>query len=190
MTDALDTSGPNPWRTQSSTVIYDNGYLRLLEDAVIQPDGEPGRYAYLRVQWHVVGIVPISDDGCVHLVRQWRYPWQCNSWEIPAGHSEGEEEPLAAAQRELAEESGLQAAHWEPLGTGYGSATLDALYHLFLARGLTPISDSTHKRDGGEADMLTTAVPLETAIEAAMDGRIVHSFTVVGLLRAARRLGV
>jgi 8-oxo-dGTP pyrophosphatase MutT (NUDIX family) len=189
MSDPLDTSGANPWQTRSSKVVYDNGHFRLIEDAVIQPDGEPGSYAYIQIPWRVVGIVPLGDDGRVYLVRQWRYPWQRNSWEIPAGHSEADEEPLAAAQRELAEETGLQASSWEHLGSGYGSAAIDAHYHLYLARGLATLSSGA-QRDGAEDDMISQAVPLREAVEAAMDGRIVHAFTVVGLLRTARRLGV
>src|SRR3954447_17495424 len=122
MTDPLDLSGANPWQTRSSTVSFDNGYLRLVDDDVVQPDGRSGRYAYVQVPWHVVDIVALSQDDCVHLVRQWRYVWQRNSWEIPAGTSEGDEEPLAAAQRELVEETGLHASSWEPLGDGYSSA--------------------------------------------------------------------
>lgn len=182
-------SGDNPWQTQSSTIVFDNGHLRLLQDAVIQPDGAPGSYTYVHIPWPVVGIVPIADDGRVHLVRQWRYPWQRNSWEIPAGHGEADEEPLTAAKRELAEEAGLHASSWEPLGTGYGSAAINAFYHLYLARGLTPAANGA-QRDGAEEDLIARAIPLETAVAAAMDGRIVHAFTVVGLLRAARRLGV
>lgn len=189
MSDLLDLSGDNPWQTCSSRVVFDNGHLRLFEDDVIQPDGLPGSYAYLRLGVPVVGIVPVTDDGNVYLVRQWRYPWQQNSWEIPAGHAEGDEEPLAGAQRELAEEAGLQASSWEPLGTGFGSAAIDARYHLYLARGLSPAGNGA-QRDGAEEDLIARAVPLESAVAAAMDGRIVHAFTVVGLLRAARRLGV
>jgi 8-oxo-dGTP pyrophosphatase MutT (NUDIX family) len=188
MTDLLDSSGPNPWRTQSSRVVFDNGRMRLLEDAVRQPDGASGSYAYLEIPWPVVGIVPITQDNRVYLVRQWRYPWRRNSWEIPAGHGEGDEAPLEAAQRELAEEVGVSAAMWEPLGTGFGSAAIDAHYHLFLARGLAP--DPNAEREGSEHDMIAQAVPLHEAVAAAMDGRIVHAFTVVGLLRAARKLGV
>jgi 8-oxo-dGTP pyrophosphatase MutT (NUDIX family) len=189
MTDPLDLSGPNPWQTRSSTVVFDNVRMRLLEDEVIGPGGHHGRYAYLQVPWPVVGIVPLTDDGCVYLVRQWRYPWKCNSWEIPAGVGESDEEPLAAAQRELAEEIGLRAESWEAMGTGFSSASVDALYHLFLARGLS-LDSTGAQRDDGEMDMIARAVPLQTAIEAAMDGRILHSFSVVGLLRAARRLGL
>jgi 8-oxo-dGTP pyrophosphatase MutT (NUDIX family) len=189
MSDPLDTAGANPWRTRSSTVLYDNGFLRLREDAVIQPDGMPGSFAYVEAAAAVVGIVPISEDGQVHLVRQWRYPWQCNSWEIPAGHAEADEEPLAAAQRELVEETGLHATSWEPLGRVYASASINAHYHLYLARDLT-FTAAAVQRDGAEHDLISTSVPLDAAVTAAMDGRIVHAFTVVGLLRAARRLGV
>jgi len=189
MTDLLDVSGDNPWQTRASEVLFDNGHMRLRQDSVIQPDGVPGRYAYVEVPGHVVGIVPIAHDGQVYLVRQWRYPWRRNSWEIPAGHGEPNETPLQGAQRELAEEVGLTAAEWEPLGTGFGSAAVDAYYHLYLARGLSP-AESCAQRDGAEGDMIARPIPLATAIEAAMDGRIVHSFTVVGLLKAARRLGV
>jgi 8-oxo-dGTP pyrophosphatase MutT (NUDIX family) len=187
--DTLDLSGPNPWQTQSSRVVFDNGRLRLREDAVIQPDGAPGSYTFVELPWPVAAIVPISDAGEVYLVRQWRYPWQRNSWEIPAGHGEAGETPLAAAQRELAEEVGLRASQWEPLGTGYSSASFTTRYHLFLARGLEPITRAV-ARDGAESDLITCRVPLEAAVEAAMDGRIVHSVSIVALLRTARRLGL
>lgn len=189
MTDWLEQDGPNPWQTQSSSVVYDDGRLRLRRDSVIQPDGQPGSYTYLEVPWPIVAVVPVSDDGQVHLVRQWRYPWRRNSWEVPAGHAEPGEEPLPAAQRELAEEVGLEAERWEPLGSGFSSASMSAHYHLFLARRLRPVAGGPH-REGAEQDMLTRALPLAEAVAAAGDGRIVHAFSIVGLLRAARRLGM
>jgi 8-oxo-dGTP pyrophosphatase MutT (NUDIX family) len=189
MTDPFDLDGTNPWQTAASRVVYDNGRLRLREDAVIQPDGAPGSYTYLELPWPVVAIVPVSATGEVHLVRQWRYPWQRNSWEIPAGHGEPDEDLLAGAQRELAEEVGLQATAWEALGTGFASASFTARYHVFLAQGLAPAAGGYHK-DGAEHDLITRAVPLADAVAAAMDGRIEHGISVVGLLRAARRLGL
>jgi len=189
MSELLDLAGANPWRTQSSRIVFDNGRLRLCEDQVLQPDGEQGSYTYLELPWPVVAIVPVTEDGYVHLVRQWRYPWRRNSWEIPAGHCEVAEDPLRGAQRELAEEVGVQAASWESLGTGFSSATVSARYHLYLARRLSPVT-LAHQRDGAEHDMIARRIPLTEAVEAAMDGRIEGSLSVVGLLRAARRLGV
>jgi len=189
VTDLLDVDGPNPWRTQSSRVVFENEQLRLCQDDVIQPDGVPGDYVYLSLPWPIVAVVPLDDEGHVYLVRQWRYPWQQNSWEIPAGHSEPNESPLEGARRELAEETGLQAAQWEALGSGYSSAAFSTRYHLYLARGLTPVV-AAHHRDGAEDDLIARRIPLSTALDAAIDGRIVHGMTVIGLLRTARRLGV
>jgi 8-oxo-dGTP pyrophosphatase MutT (NUDIX family) len=189
MSDVLDLAGANPWQTQSSRVVYDNGRMRLCEDLVIQPDGEPGSYTYLELSWPVVAIVPIAEDGDIYLVRQWRYPWGCNSWEIPAGQCEPDEDPLDGARRELGEEVGLQAAYWEPLGSGFTSASFNVRYHLYLARALSPVTRE-HQRDGAEHDLIARHVPLAEALAAAMDGRIQHSMSVVGLLRAARRLGL
>jgi 8-oxo-dGTP pyrophosphatase MutT (NUDIX family) len=190
MTDLLDVRGVNPWQTRSSRVVFENSRYRLREDDVIQPDGQPGSYVYLELPHPIVAIVPVDDQNRVHLVRQWRYVWGRNSWEIPAGGAEPDEDPLVSAQRELAEEVGLDANEWEPLGSGYASATISADYHLYLARGLQPSLGGHNHRDGAEHDMITQAVPIRQAIEAAMDGRIVHAFTIIGILRAARRLGV
>jgi 8-oxo-dGTP pyrophosphatase MutT (NUDIX family) len=189
MTDLLDVSGANPWHTQSSRVVFDNGRLQLCEDQVLQPDGAPGSYTYLQLPWPVVAIVPVSDDGFVYLVRQWRYPWRRNSWEVPAGHCEPDEEVLHGAQRELAEEVGLAAATWQSLGTGFSSATVNARYHLFLATVLAPVA-CAHARDGTEHDLIARRVPLAEAVEASLDGRIEHGMSALGILRAARRLGV
>ena len=188
--DPLEAGGDNPWQTLTTGVVYDNGRLRLREDRVLQPDGRPGRYTFVEIPWPIVAVVPVSSDGqSVFLVRQWRYAWGRNSWEIPAGTCEPGEDPLRGAQRELAEEIGMQAASWQSLGEGMSSATLAARYHLFLAHDLTPAAGH-HQRDGAEGDLIVRAVPLEAAVAAAVDGRIVHAYSVVGLLRTARRLGV
>ena len=188
MTDALDLTGPNPWTTSSRRVVFDDGRLRLYQDQVLQPDGQQGAYAYLEVSTPVVAVVPVDEDGNVYLVRQWRYPWGHNSWEIPSGGADHGEDALAAAKRELAEEVALLATEWQPLGGGYSSATIRSHWHFYLARDLRPTD--THQRDGSEQDLIAKRVPLAVAIDAAMDGRIAHGMSVVGLLRAARRLGI
>jgi 8-oxo-dGTP pyrophosphatase MutT (NUDIX family) len=188
--DFFNLDGPNPWHTVSEEVVFDDGRFRLRQDRVVQPDGQPGRYAYLELDVPVVAIVPIDEDLQVYLVRQWRYPWRRNSWEIPAGHGELDELPLEGAKRELAEEVGVRAALWETLGSGFASAALSARYHLYLARELSLVESGLHQRDGAEQDLIARRVPLAEAVEAAMDGRIEHGMSVVGLLRAARRLGV
>jgi ADP-ribose pyrophosphatase len=188
MNDLFDVDGPNPWRTEASRVVFENQRLRLIQDQVIQPDGGPGDYVYVQVRGPIVAIVAVDDDRQVYLVRQWRYPWRANSWEIPSGGGTPEETPLECAQRELAEEVGLCASDWQSLGGGRSSATIDGDWHFFLARGLATEPSGQHARDGSEHDLITQRVPLATAVDAALDGRIMHGMSVVGLVRAARRL--
>ncbi|MBV9577351.1 MAG: NUDIX hydrolase [Chloroflexi bacterium] len=193
MTDPLALDGANPWQTTSSRVVFDNGHLLFREDGVTQPDGQPGSYAYLEVRAPVVSAVPVDDAGNVYLVRQWRYPWGRNSWEIPGGTGEAGETPLDAMQRELAEEVGMRGRTWELLSVGFSSASINGRWHMFLVHGLEPLEVADagrHQRDGGEHDMLVQRLPLAEAIAAVMDGRIVHGMSALGLLRAARRLGI
>ena len=184
----FDLDGPNPWRTTQVRLVFEDSRLRLHEDLVVQPDGAPGRYAYLEVIAPVVAVVALDKHDHVYLVRQWRYPWRRNSWELPSGGGEEGESPLMAAQRELAEEVGVVASNWEPLGRFYASATMDSQWHFYLARDLQPTT--AHKKDGAEHDMVAQRVPMPIAVEAAMDGRIQHGMSIAAILRAARRLGL
>jgi len=186
----LELDGPNPWTTRSTRVVYASSRLLLREDSVTQPNGQPGSYVYLEVDAPVVSVVPITDANNVYLVRQWRYPWASNSWEIPSGGAEGDESPRQAAERELAEEVGLYASSWEDLGTGYSSAAIRGRWYLYLARDLRQVPIGAHRRDGSEQDLIARSVPLTDAVVAAVDGRIEHGMSALGLLRAARRLGV
>ena len=188
MTDLFDLEGSNPWQTKSSRVVFDNGWLTLRDDEVIRPDGEPGKFAYLETHEPVVAIVPIDAELNVYLVRQWRYPWRRNSWELPAGQVEPGETPLEGAIRELGEEVGVIAGVWEPLWNGFSSAAMNARWHLYLARELSAVEPGRFQRD--EHDLIACSVPLSEAVDAALDGRIEHGMSVVGLLRTARRLGV
>ncbi len=94
-----------------------------------------------------VGIVAIHDDGRVVLVEQYRPPVGASLIELPAGLAGDvvgaeDEALLLAAQRELAEETGYTAAHWQQLLSGYSSPGLtDESICFFLARGLSKTSD-------------------------------------------------
>ena len=130
-------------------------------------------------------VVPYFDDGDTMLVRQWRHAWDGSSWEVPAGTFDGREEPLACAGRELAEETGLVAERYTPLGVYHGAAFLTGSAHMFLAEGL---SEGARRPEAYEQDMETLRLPFAEALKAALDGSIVHSGSVTALCRAARTL--
>ena len=99
----------SPWRTVGAREMYRNPWLRVTEYQVIRPDGQPGIYGVVDPGDNVT-IVALEDDERVWLVSEFLYPLQTAEWFLPTGAVERGEDILAAAQRELAEETGLRAA--------------------------------------------------------------------------------
>lgn len=125
-------------------------------------------------------MVPHFENGDTMLVRQWRHSWDISSWEVPAGTFTDGEAPLDCARRELAEETGLIAESYTSLGSVHGAAFLAGWAHLFLAERLT---ESTRHPEAYELDMEMIRIPLAQALEAALEGEIVHSGSVTALCR-------
>lgn len=105
----------NPWKKISSKVVYKNNWIKVIEDKVVRPDGKKGIYAYLETNGPSVYVVALSDENEVYLVGLYRYTSREFSWELPAGNSDGQN-LLAAARRELQEETGLKAKTWRKIG--------------------------------------------------------------------------
>lgn len=134
-----------------------------------------------------VGIVALDDDGNVVLVYQYRHPLGRRLWELPAGLLDmGEEAPHLTAARELAEEAGLAAAHWQTLiDIDSAPGFSDESVRIFLATGLTEIGRPDAHDE--EADLVLKRVPLADAVRMVFDGEIVNSLAVAGILAAANR---
>ena len=139
-----------------------------------------------------VAIVALDEQDRVLLVRQFRTAVGGTLLEIPAGTLDVDptsgaiEDPALAAPRELEEETGQRAGHWQKLGsfwTAPGFAT--ELMHLYLATDLHPADDGRLGPDEDEA-LVAVRLPLADAVAAAEDGRISDAKSIVGLLRVAR----
>jgi len=131
-------------------------------------------------------VVPLTEGGEVLLVRQYRYAVGEPLLEIPAGTLEPGEAPLSCAVRELAEEVGAQAAHWDPLAVLYPSpGVLTETMHLFLATGLAAVP----ARAAADEDLAVERLPLGEALARVERGEIRDAKSVAGLLLAARRRG-
>ena len=136
-----------------------------------------------------VAVVAVTDEGKVLMVRQYRHAVGEVLLEIPAGtldpRGDGTEPPDEAARRELAEETGYEAASWRKLGLFYTAPgfTTEAM-HLYLARDLRPIDGYV----GPEADerLQLESLPVDWALRLAEDGEIRDAKTLVGLFWLAR----
>ena len=167
--------------TNKSEEIYDGQVVHLFKDAVQLPNGKE---AIREVVRHIgaVGIVPMTEDGKVIMEKQYRYPLGRIVTEIPAGKLDSKtEDRLAAAKRELEEETGLVADEWISLGAYIPAAAYcDEVIELYLAKGL-------HQgvRNLDEDEFLNiVAVDIQELVDDIMAGKIADGKTMAALLKA------
>ena len=129
----------------SNEEVFSGRLLKVQRDHVTLPNGNDTTREYIRHPG-AVAIVPVLEDGRVVLVKQCRYPLGTLLWEIPAcklDHGEAED-PDECAKRELSEETGYDAAHWQRLvsiATTPGFS--DEIIHLYKAWGLQEYAQHT-----------------------------------------------
>ena len=159
--------------------IYNGRIIRVRRDEVLLPDGGHG---LREVVDHPggVGILALDDDGCVVLVRQYRYAFSRVLTEIPAGKREKGEEPFVTARRELKEEIGAEANQWTDMGALIASPGCygETLY-LFMARGLR--FGETHPDEDEFLELCRT--PFDKMLARVMRGDIEDAKTVCGILK-------
>ncbi|HKR02143.1 MAG TPA: NUDIX hydrolase [Pyrinomonadaceae bacterium] len=169
----------SPWETLASREVYDNAWIRVREDSVIRPDGEPGIYGVVHFKNIAVGVLAVEGDS-VYLVGQFRYTLDRYSWEIPEGGCAEGEDPLAAARRELEEETGLSAANWEKLGEAHlSNSVTDERAVWFLATGLT---QGRHRPEGTER-LEIRRVTFQTALDMALAGEITDALSLLAIMQ-------
>jgi 8-oxo-dGTP pyrophosphatase MutT (NUDIX family) len=170
----------NPWRTLSSREVYENNCIRLREDEVVRPDGNPGIYGVVHFRNVAVGVLALEDDDSIYLVGQYRYTLDRYSWEIPEGGCPETEDTLSAAQRELEEETGLRAQTWKQLGEAHlSNSVTDELAVWFLAVGLTR---GKHSPEGTEK-LEVRRVPFDEALRMVLAGEITDALSMLAIMQ-------
>jgi 8-oxo-dGTP pyrophosphatase MutT (NUDIX family) len=169
----------NPWKILDQTEIYDNAWINLTEYDVINPSGGKGIYGKLHFKNTAIGIVPLDEEMNTYLVGQYRFAINEYSWEIPEGGGLNEE-PVIAAQRELLEETGLKAEHWEKITDMYlSNSVTDEHCIIFIASGL-----SQHNSMPEETEKLVIKkLPFEEVYAMVMQGQIKDALSIVAILR-------
>jgi 8-oxo-dGTP pyrophosphatase MutT (NUDIX family) len=176
---------PNPWRCRSRETRYDNPWIRLEHHDVVTPSGSDGIYGVVRFKNLAVGVIPLDDELNTWIVGQYRYPLDRYSWEIPEGGAPHGEDPLAAAQRELREEVGIEARDWEPLvEMDLSNSVSDERAIIYVARQLSFGAAAPEETEQLEVRKL----PFEQLYRDVLEGRVRDSLTVAGVLRLKLRL--
>lgn len=168
----------------SSRQIFDGVVVKLYVDDVELPNGKKSVREVVRHPGAVC-VVPVTDEGEVIMVRQFRYAFNQVLLEVPAGKLEPNEDPLEAALRELEEESGVVASKVEHIGEIYTTvAIIDEKIHVYLATGLT--YKNAHPDD--EEFLEVEKIPLKTLVDMVMNGEIKDSKTQIAILKADKIL--
>ena len=171
----------------NSKNVFSGKLLNVFTDAVELPNGSNAGREYIK---HVgaVCVVALTDDNKVIVERQYRYPMQEVTLEIPAGKLDGKyEDPLEAAKRELMEETGAVAEKITYLGKFYPTpAYSDEVIHMYLAEGLHFEAQSLD-----EDEFLTVElVPINELADQIMAGNVPDGKTQAAVLAVCRKLGL
>ena len=168
-------------KTLDNSVVYDGKILKLVLKDVLLPNGKTAKREVVAHSGGV-GVIALTKDDEILLVKQFRSPYEKTVMEIPAGKKEPGEDPLECGKRELLEETGFTAEEFIPLGELYPSpGYCGEIIHLFLAIGL---NKSNQNLD--EDEFLTVLkIPFSEALDMVMSGEICDSKTMVAILKTA-----
>jgi 8-oxo-dGTP pyrophosphatase MutT (NUDIX family) len=178
---------PNRWKTTGTKKIYDNPWIEVTEDQIINPSGKPGIYGKVSFKNLAVAIIPLDQHQNTWIVGQHRYTLNEYSWELPMGGVPFSEDPLVGAQRELREETGITAKEWSLLLKMHTSNSVtNELAYTYIAKDLsigTPEFDETE-------DIQIKKIALTELLELVMAGEITDGLSVGSILKIARILGL
>ncbi len=171
------------WKTLKSKLVFDNPWISVREDHVINPGGGENQYGHVQFKNQAIAIVPLDEAGHTWIVGQDRYTLGEYSWEVPMGGSPLGEDPLESAHRELKEETGLSAGRMRELMRVHVSNSItDEVGFVFLAEDLT-----AGEMDLEETENITARrLPFEEALEMAVNGEITDALSCLALIRVDR----
>jgi len=134
---------------------------------------------YIAERTPTVSVFPLTDSGEIYLISQYRYMLEKTVLEAVSGYIERKETPLAAAKRELKEETGISADQLEDFARiEMAGSVFRSKAYLFLAKGL-----EIGVNDLDEAEEISLIkMPLSEAVEKVMIGEINHSASMIGIL--------
>lgn len=182
MTESLRDEPFLPSLVESERVL--EGRVWDLRREVFEYNGEPVTREFVDHPG-AVGVLAMDAEGRVLVIRQYRHPVRMRDWEIPAGLLDVDgEDPLTAAQRELAEEADLAADTWNVLTEFFTSPGGNSeSIRVYLARGAYPI-EHDYARTDEEADIEARWIDLDDLVEAVLSRDVANSPLMISALAA------
>ena len=168
------------WKRLDRKLIYDNPWITVYEDQVINPGGGRNIYGNVHFKGKAIAIVPLDDDGNTWIVGQDRYTLGEYSWEVPMGASDAGEEPIDTAHRELKEETGLSAGQMTQVMRMHTSNSItDEEGFVFVARDLSEGDTAFDEMEVLDIRKL----PLEDVLDMIRRQEMTDAISVAAILR-------
>jgi ADP-ribose pyrophosphatase len=168
-------------RVLSSRVVFRGPVFQVTHDEVVEPSGIRAKRDIVRHPGSVV-VLAIDESRSqprVLLERQYRYAADAFLWELPAGRVDAGESELAAAKRELLEETGYTATRWQRIVRYYASpGFVNETMAIYVARDLRRGKAQPEEDEA----IRTRLLPLSSVIHMATSGKIRDGKTLIGIL--------
>lgn len=166
-------------KTISSKTIFEGRVITVKHDTVLLPNGKESKREVVAHNGGVcVGV--LTEDDCIYLVSQFRYPYMETIYEVPAGKLEKGEDPYDAGMRETHEETGCKPRKIESLGKFYPTpGYCGEVIHLYWTNDY---EISSQKLDEDEF-LNVKKVPFNEALEMVMSGEIRDGKTIAVILK-------
>jgi len=173
-------SAKNPWIINNSEIVYDNNWISVTHNEVINPAGNSGIYGVVHFKNLAIGVIPLDDDYNTWIVGQYRFPLNQYSWEIPEGGGNLAAEPLESAKRELMEECGLIAESWTHILTMHLSNSVsNEVSQVFVAQNLTVVTAEPEETE----QLQIKKLPFNELFNMVMRGEITDAISVAAVLK-------
>ena len=169
------------FETLSKNLVYENPWMKVYEHKILRR-GLEGIYGVVHRE-HSVIIIPLSTSRKTVLLKQYRYPTNEDSWELPMGGIGDQETEVQAARRELVEETGLESLSLEQIGSYYAVPGLTPQRVTILIAQVSENDIITMSPHAASDDIQSRKiVALSEVYEMVSSGIITDGFTLAGLL--------
>jgi ADP-ribose pyrophosphatase len=169
------------WETLTTETAYECPGFEIVREDVRLPDGTETDFDYLTENESVV-VLPVTEDGAVVVIEEWRQAVQRANRGLPAGNVEDDDDDLdRAAHRELREETGYEATEVEHLASyepanGYA----DSLFHYYVATGCTPAGEQDLDHD---ESIRVETTDYDDLLAAAISGDLRDGRSALGIMQ-------
>ncbi|MAP95427.1 MAG: DNA mismatch repair protein MutT [Ponticaulis sp.] len=170
------------WTILRDDAVYDTNWITVHDCDVIAPTGNQVSYGWVQYKHFAIGILPIDENGWTWLVGQNRLCFDEYTWELPEGGGKESDDPIVSAERELAEEIGMQAQHYVPIldRAQFSNSVTNEIGYAYIAHGLTPCAGEPDETEA----LSVRHLPLKEVYEMMNQGKLTDMFTLAMLCRA------